>query len=49
MILDHLFDQTSDIVLSQEHHGPPGRRNFDYEPTCIIRGLQRLQIELKRK
>jgi len=49
VILDHLFDQTSDIVLSQEHHGPPGRRNFDYEPTCIIRGLQRLQIELKRK
>ena len=49
VILNHLFDQTSDIVLSEKHHGPPGRRTFDYEPTYIIRGLQRLQIELKPK
>jgi len=49
VMLNHLFDQTSDIVLSEKHHGPPGRRTFDYEPTYIIRGLQRLQIELKPK
>ena len=45
VILNHLFDQTSDIVLSEEHHGPPGNRRFNYEPTYIIRGLENLHVK----
>jgi cytochrome P450 len=49
VILNHFFDQTSDITLSETHHGPPGKREFDYEPTYIIRGLEKLHIQLKPK
>jgi cytochrome P450 len=48
VILNHLLDQTSDIVLSEEHHGPPGSRTFTYEPTYIIRGLENLHLKLVR-
>lgn len=46
VILNHLFDQTSDIVLSEAHHGPPSARTFAYEPTYIIRGLESLHLNL---
>ncbi len=48
VILNHLLDQTSDIVLSDEHHGPPGSRTFTYEPTYIIRGLENLHLKFVR-
>ena len=38
VILNHLFDQTSDIVLSEAHHGPPSARTFAYEPFNIPSG-----------
>lgn len=44
VILNHFFDQTADIQLSEEHHGPPEQRTFSYEPTYIIRGLQNLNV-----
>jgi len=47
VILNHLFDQTSEITLAEKHHGPPGARVFSYEPTYIIRGLEKLHLELK--
>jgi cytochrome P450 len=47
VILNHFLDQTSDLTLSQKHHGPPGNRAFNYEPTYIIRGLDKLHVELK--
>jgi cytochrome P450 len=47
VILNHLFDQTAEITLSEKHHGTPGKWIFNYEPTYIIRGLQELHIELK--
>jgi cytochrome P450 len=47
VILNHFLDQTSGITLSQKHHGPPGNREFNYEPTYIIRGLDKLHVELK--
>lgn len=46
VILNHLFDQTADITLSEKHHGPHGKRNFDYEPSFILRGLKELHLEL---
>ena len=47
VILNHFLDQTSDLTLSETHHGAPGNREFSYEPTYIIRGLDKLHVELK--
>jgi cytochrome P450 len=43
--LERILDRTRDIRLSEEHHGTPGARTFRYEPTWILRGLRRLNIE----
>ena len=40
-----ILDRMRDIRLSEEHHGPPSDRHFDYEPTWILRGLHELHIE----
>jgi cytochrome P450 len=47
VLLDRFFLHTSDISLSTEKHGPPGNRRLDYEASFIIRGLERLHIELR--
>jgi cytochrome P450 len=43
--LERILDRTRDLRLSEEHHGPPGDRHFDYEPTWILRGLTKLHVE----
>jgi cytochrome P450 len=43
--LERILDRMGDIRLSEEHHGPPGARRFDYEPTWILRGLTDLHLE----
>jgi hypothetical protein len=35
----------ADIRISDEHHGPPDARRYDYAPTYILRGLNRLHLE----
>jgi cytochrome P450 len=40
-----ILDRMRDIRLSEEHHGPPSARHFDYEPTWVLRGLHNLHIE----
>jgi cytochrome P450 len=40
-----ILDRMRDIRLSEEHHGPPSSRHFDYEPTWVLRGLSNLHIE----
>jgi cytochrome P450 len=42
--LERILDRMTDIRLSEEHHGPPGARRFDYEPTWILRGLTNLHL-----
>ena len=42
---NRLFDRTSDIRISEAHHGPAGARRYDYVPTFILRGLTNLHIE----
>lgn len=42
--LNRILDRMSDITISAEHHGPPGNRQFTYEPTFIMRGLNELHI-----
>jgi cytochrome P450 len=43
--IERILDRMRDIRLSEEHHGPPHARHFDYEPTWVLRGLHRLHIE----
>lgn len=43
--LERILDRTRDIRLSEQHHGPPGDRRFEYIPTYILRGLTELHIE----
>jgi len=43
--VERILDRMRDIRLSEEHHGPPTDRRFDYEPTWVLRGLTRLHLE----
>ena len=43
--IERILDRMRDIRLSEEHHGPPGARRFQYEPTWILRGLSKLYLE----
>ncbi|HEX4127941.1 MAG TPA: cytochrome P450 [Acidimicrobiales bacterium] len=43
--ISRILDRMRDIRLSEEHHGPPAARHFDYEPTWVLRGLHTLHIE----
>ncbi|MGO8860166.1 MAG: cytochrome P450 [Acidimicrobiales bacterium] len=43
--LERLLDRTTQIRVSEEHHGPAGERRYTYVPTFILRGLTRLYIE----
>ncbi|MET0898111.1 MAG: cytochrome P450 [Mycobacterium sp.] len=43
--LDRLLSRTTDIRLSEEHHGPVGDRRFTYVPTFILRGVTALHLE----
>lgn len=45
VLLDRLLEHTSAITLSETHHGKPGARRIDYEPSFIIRGLANLHVE----
>lgn len=48
VMLDRLLEHTSSITLSESGHGPADARRFDYEPSFIIRGLNRLHLTLKQ-
>ena len=39
------LDRMHDIQISEAKHGPPGQRNYRYEPTFLLRGLTELHIE----
>ena len=43
--LARILDRMRDIRLSEDHHGPPTSRRFEYEPTWVLRGLRRIHIE----
>ena len=44
--IERLLDRTSEITISEEHHGGPGQRRYQYMPTYILRGLMRLHLRL---
>jgi cytochrome P450 len=43
--VERILERMRDIRLSEEHHGPPSDRHFNYEPTWVLRGLHKLYIE----
>lgn len=43
--LNRFLERTTDIRVSEEHHGPAGARRYDYLPTFFLRGLQSLNLE----
>ena len=43
--IERFLERTSEIRISDEHHGPAGARTFDYEPTWVLRGLSKLHLE----
>jgi cytochrome P450 len=43
--VERLLDRMADIRISEDKHGPPGSRRYEYMPTYILRGLQRLHLE----
>ncbi|KUI32474.1 cytochrome [Mycobacterium sp. IS-1742] len=43
--VNRILDRMADIRISEEMHGPPDSRKYDYEPTFIMRGLTALHVE----
>jgi cytochrome P450 len=43
--LERVLDRMHDIRIDEAEHGPPGARRYEYAPTYILRGLQRLNVE----
>jgi cytochrome P450 len=43
--IERLLDRLGDIRISESEHGPPDARRYEYIPTYILRGLQRLHVE----
>ena len=43
--VERILERMRNLRLSEEHHGPPGSRRFEYEPTWVLRGLSNLHIE----
>ena len=43
--IERLLDRTTDIRISEKHHGTPGNRRYRYIPTYILRGLTQLHLE----
>ncbi len=46
VILEKFLAHTSNIALDESRHGPAGKRDFDFEPSFIIRGLSELLVKL---
>ena len=43
--LERILDRMHDIRISDAQHGPADARRYEYAPTYILRGLQRLYLE----
>ena len=45
VVIERLFDRTTEIRVSQAAHGPADARRYDYLPTYMIHGLSKLNLE----
>ena len=46
IVFEKLFEHTSHVDYDEAAHGPSEQRHFEYEPSFIIRGLEKLQLKL---
>ena len=44
--VNRFLDRTSDIAISEEHHGPADARRYEYLPTFFLRGLERVFLDV---
>jgi cytochrome P450 len=42
---ERLLDRMSDIRISEKHHGPAGKRHYEYPETYMLRGVEKLYLE----
>ncbi|WP_040830218.1 cytochrome P450 [Nocardia jiangxiensis] len=47
--LNRLLDRIGDLAIDDSVHGPSGQRNYQYEPTFLLRGLRDLHITFDSK
>jgi cytochrome P450 len=47
IVLNRLLDKASGIELSKRHYGTGDKRDFDFEMSYVIRGLNTLYIAIK--
>ena len=45
--IERMFDRMADIRISEDAHGPADARRYEYAPTFILRGLERLHIDFE--
>jgi len=43
--IERILGRMEDIRISESAHGAAGARHYEYAPTYILRGLQRLELE----
>ncbi|HXZ61865.1 MAG TPA: cytochrome P450 [Acidimicrobiales bacterium] len=43
--IERLLARMGDVRISEAAHGPVGHRHYEYAPTYILRGLQKLKLE----
>ena len=45
--LERVLDRLGEFHISEARHGPPGARRFDFTPSYIIQGVDRLHLEFR--
>jgi cytochrome P450 len=45
--IQRLFDRTGWVEISEERHGPPSARRYDYLPSYMFRGLTELYVRFR--
>jgi cytochrome P450 len=45
--LEHVLDRVADIRISEDEHGPPGERRYQYTDSWILHGLDSLHLEFR--
>jgi cytochrome P450 len=45
--INRFLDRTTDIGISEDHHGPARDRRYEYLKTFFLRGLQELHLTLR--
>jgi hypothetical protein len=47
VLFEKFVEHTSHIDLDEAAHGPRGARDLVFEPSFIVRGLEKLQVKME--